>query len=99
MLFPDISAYPDVQKEAIKEAKDIGQSSFSLENTIYSLYRDKNAFRIDAHRDSEIGSIFTDWRGGHYAFKVNNHFRGQGVGKVLFTTKQALDGVLRQEWS
>jgi GNAT superfamily N-acetyltransferase len=99
-MFPDLSLYPDFQQEAIKTARNSDSSSFSSEGITYVVSRDKHGFRIDAQGDSRNAwYIFTDWRGDHYALKVEKEFRSQWVGKLLLTTKQALDWVLQHDWS
>jgi GNAT superfamily N-acetyltransferase len=99
-MFPDLSLYPDFQQEAIKTARNSGSSSFSSWGITYAVSRDKHGFRIDAEGNSKKAwFVFTDWRGDHYALKVEKEFRSQWVGKLLLTTKQALDWVLQHDWS
>ena len=100
MLFPNISSYPDFQKEAIEWARLKGESCFTFRDFEYRISRDKQGFRVDVKREArKVWFIFTDERDNHYALKVDKEFRLQWVGKILFTTKQALDGILLHDWS
>lgn len=97
-----VSDFPSEQKNAIETAARDGTAVFTLKDVNYLIKQKKEGFLVSATSViwwDIIGSSFTHISGQHYSIKVDPKFRWRGIGKILFSTKQALDGLLRKEWS
>lgn len=99
MDWPDISTYPDNQRNAIEKAKTTGNSIFQDKDVSYLIERVGECYKVMAYSwDREIW--YCTWRTGtHYGLQVHPDFQGQGIGKILLSVKHALDGILETEWS
>lgn len=90
-----------VQAVSIKEAEQTGSSTFSINWIQYNISIHKGSYKICAFdkEGEEIGMACTSPVGLHYAIDVDNKYRGRWIGSVLLSTKEALDGILKFEWS
>ncbi len=101
MKYPSLSQLEPEQLQAIWTAKEKWSALFRVWDFIYTILQSEaRGFNVTA-MDREGNHIwFITQNGGiHYALEVDESFRWQWIGTILLRTKEALSGILHNDWS
>lgn len=92
---------PEEQQVAIDIFNATGETqSFARDGINYVISQDPEGGQaiISAWDGKEgVGDCFTDSGGNHYGIGVSSQYRKKGIGSVLYSVKQEIDGVLGME--